>query len=67
MRYLDSDTLEQCHLVLRDGRSLDDLAGKLHFESEHLGRLLQLPVSQPATVSDTSPDLWAADRLDGVL
>ena len=63
MRYIDSDTLDQCHQALRDGTTLDDLAGKLHVEPELLGRLLQLPTSQPVTVDD-EPDLWSVDRLN---
>ena len=67
--YIDSDTLDQCLQALRDGRTLDDLAGKLNVDTEHLGRLLQLPTCGPVTPTDQneSVDLWAADRLDGVL
>jgi len=69
--YLDADTISQCHQALRDGRTLDDLAGRLHFQdTELLGRLLQLPTTKPAApnnAADTSFDLWAADRLAEVL
>ena len=44
--YLDADTLDLCHQALRDGRSLDDLAGRLHIEPDHLARLLGLPALQ---------------------
>lgn len=64
--YIDQDTLDQCHQALRDGRPLDDLAGRLHVDTEYLGRLLQLPTVKPLQVS-TEPDLWAVDRLDGQL
>ncbi len=69
MRYLDADTLDQCLRALRDGRTLDDIAGRLHIDCEYLGRLLQLPVSQPADAvdADQSVDLWRADALDQVL
>lgn len=69
MRYLDADTLNQCHEALRDGRTLDDLAGRLHIDTEYLGRLLQLPQTKPAAAgnAETEFDLWAADRLDAVL
>ena len=61
--YLDSDTIALCHAAMRDGATLDDLAGKLHLDTELLGRLLQLPTSQPVTVDD-EPDLWSVDRLN---
>ena len=63
--YLDADTLDQCHQALRDGKSLDDLAGRLHFDTEYLGRLLQLPALRPGMTDE--PDLWRVDELDGVL
>lgn len=60
--YLDADTIAQCHLALRSGKSLDELAARLHLESEVLGRLLELPASQPVR-RDNQPshDLWAND------
>ena len=67
MRYLDSDTLDECHQALRDGRTLDDLAGRLHFDTELLGRLLQLPQVKLADHCNAEFDLWAVDRLDGQL
>ena len=65
MRYLDSDTLDQCHQALRDGRTLDDLAGRLHFDTELLGRLLQLP--QVKLAEQPADYLWAVDRLQAQL
>ena len=66
--YLDSDTLDQCHQALRDGRTLDDLAGRLHIDCEYLGRLLQLPTVKPANMVEQPADyLWSCDRLDGQL
>ncbi len=69
MRYLDQDTLDLCHQALRDGRTLDDLAGRLHFDTEYLGRILQLPTVRPAASKNAESefDLWAVDRLDGQL
>lgn len=71
VNYLDADTISQCHQALRDGGTLDDLAGRLHFQdTELLGRLLQLPNVKPAASNngaDTSFDLWAADQLADVL
>ena len=66
--YLDADTLDLCHQALRDGRSLDDLAGRLHIaDTELLGRLLQLPAAQPADHRNAEFDLWAVDRLQAQL
>ena len=67
--YIDSDTLDQCHQALRDGRTLDDLAGRLHFDTELLGRLLQLPTVKPAAShnAESEFDLWAVDRLQAQL
>ena len=66
--YLDGDTIAQCHQALRDGRTLDDLAGRLHIDTEYLGRLLQLPTAQPANMIAQPADyLWSCDRLDGQL
>ena len=69
MRYLDADTREQCLQAMRDGQTLDALAGKLHVEKpEHLGRLLQRPVQKPVRDDiNTDVDLWAADRAHGQL
>lgn len=68
-QYLDGDTLDHCQQALRDGRTLDHLAGLLHMDCEYLGRLLGLPTSsQPAQQQDDAADfLWRADALDGVL
>ena len=59
MRYLDADTLDLCREALRDGRTLDELAGKLHVEPELLGRLMQMPSDEP--------DLWRVSELEGKL
>ena len=64
--YLDGDTIAQCHQFLHDGRTLDDLAGRLHFaDTELLGRLLQLPTVKPAASNNVESefDLWSVDRL----
>ena len=63
-QYLDGDTIAQCLEALRDGQTLDDLAGRLHFDRDHLARLLQLPPVKPVPVD---PDLWRTDELDGAL
>ena len=65
-QYLDSDTLDQCLAALRDGVTLDALAARLHFDTELLGRLLQLPPVKPVATNDEL-DLWRSDELNGVL
>lgn len=66
--YLDGDTELLARQALRDGKSLEYVAGYLHMDCELLGRLLQLPVSQPAAQRDDDSNyLWAADRLDAQL
>ena len=69
MRYLDGDTLDLCHQFLRDGGTLDALAGRLHIaDTELLGRLLQLPAVKPAaSAADAEFDLWRSDELDAKL
>ena len=63
--YIDGDTIDLCHAALRDGRTLDDLAGRLHFDLPTLARLLGLPTDRPVVTDE--PDLWRSDELDGVL
>ncbi len=67
MKYLDGDTLAQCHQFLQDGGTLAELAGKLHIDTEYLGRLLQLPTAKPTTSDATEFNLWAVDRLQAQL
>lgn len=68
-KYLDGSTLDECIEALRQGRTLEDLAGRLHVDTEYLGRLLQLPTAKPVQVqADASEfDLWSVHRLDEVL
>lgn len=67
-RYIDGDTLDQCLAALRNGRTLEDIAGRLHLDTELLGRLLQLPAKrEPVTTQADDFDLWAVDRLEGQL
>lgn len=64
--YIDADTLDQCHQAIRDGRTLEDLAGRLHVDTEYLGRLLQMPALKPIPTTD-EPDLWRAEEAWGQL
>ena len=63
--YLDSDTIALCHAAMRDGQSLDDLAGKLHFSPVTLARLLGLPTVKPVTADEV--DLWRVSELESQL
>ena len=66
--YLDGDNLDQCRQALRDGKTLEYVAGYLHLDTELLGRLLQLPTAklvEPA--AGTEFDLWRVSELEGQL
>ena len=69
VNYLDGDTIALSHQFLRDGGTLDDLAGKLHIDdTEYLGRLLQLPAKrEPVATADDEFDLWRSDELQAQL
>ena len=41
--YIDGTTLDECREALRQGKQLDELAGKLRCDVAHLARLLGLP------------------------
>lgn len=65
--YIDGATLDEAREALRQGQSLESLAGKLNCSPEPLARLLGLPALQPVP-QDQDCDLWAADeRLASVL
>lgn len=68
MGYIDQDTLDQCREAMRQGVTLETLAGKLQCSPEHLANLLGLPQWKqiPQQASDEF-DLFATDRLDSVL
>ena len=63
--YIDGSTLDQCREALRQGKQLDELAGKLRCDVAHLARLLGLPTVKP--VPTTEPDLWRTEELNAVL
>lgn len=65
--YLDGDTERQVRQALRDGKTLEYVAGYLHLDTELLGRLLQLPTAKPAEPAVDGFDLWAVDRLQAQL
>lgn len=66
--YIAQDVLDQASEAIRQGRTLEDLASRLHCSPEHLARLLNLPALKPVPPNqDPDFDLWAADKLTEVL
>ena len=63
--YLDQDTIDLCHQALRDGRTLDDLAGRLHIAPPTLAGLLGVPTVKPVVTDEL--DLWRVPELEGQL
>lgn len=64
--YLDGDTLAQCHQALRDGKTIEHLAGRLHIDPAHLARMLGLPTLRPVPTTDEA-DLWRVPELESQL
>jgi hypothetical protein len=70
MSYIDADTLDQCFEAIRQGATVEALAGQIGCSQEHLARLLDLPQWKQIPASEQNPDefdLFAVDRLDSVL
>jgi len=68
--YLSGDEVEQCRLALRQGVQLVVLASRLRISGEDLARLLGVPADQTRgrdADADAALDLWAGERLQGVL
>jgi len=67
--YLDGSTVEQCRDLLARGERLEVLASRLRISPEDLARLLGVPADQPRgrAADDAEVDLWAGERLQGVL
>ncbi|MEJ7591131.1 MAG: hypothetical protein WKF77_06245 [Planctomycetaceae bacterium] len=68
-KYIDGSTLDQALDAHRQGVPIDRLAERLRIEPDDLRRRLGLPTTAtpvPAA-DDDSGDLWAVDRLDGLL
>ena len=67
--YLSGDEVEQCRLALRQGVQLVVLASRLRIRPEDLARLLGVPADQTrGRAADADEvDLWAGERLQGVL
>jgi AraC-like DNA-binding protein len=66
--YIDGSTLDECREAIRQGVTLESLASRLRCSSEHLSRLLGIAQAKPVRADkETGCDLWAADKLEGVL
>jgi len=67
--YLSGDEVEQCRLALRQGVQLVVLASRLRISGEDLARLLGVPADQTRgrDADEAEVDLWAGERLQGVL
>lgn len=59
-RYLDADTVAQCRDAIRQGQSLEKLAGRLGVEPTELQSLLGLPGAQRMRTlpAGSDVDLW---------
>lgn len=68
MRHITQELLDHIRDEMRHGATLDNLASRLGFDADYLARLLGLPSLQPIPADDDTPfDLFASERLDGVL
>ena len=67
--YIDGSTLDECREALRQGKTLEALAGILCCSQSHLASLLGLPALQPVPTDDQDQgfDLWAFDDSKEVL
>ena len=67
--YLDGDVVEQCRDLMAKGERLEVLAGRLRISCDDLARLLGLAADQKRGLAgdDLEVDLWAGERLQGVL
>ena len=67
--YIGQDILDQAAEALRQGKTLDFVAGRLHCSQSHLASLLGLPALQPVSTDDQDQDfdLWAFDDSKEVL
>jgi len=67
--YLSGDEVEQCRDLLARGERLEVLASRLRISPEDLARLVGIPADQTrGRAADADEvDLWAGERLQGVL
>jgi len=68
VKHITQPLLDHVRDELRGGGTIDNLASGIGVDAEYLARLLGLPSLQPIPADDDAPfDLFASDRLDGVL
>ncbi|MEZ6038896.1 MAG: hypothetical protein R3C20_00220 [Planctomycetaceae bacterium] len=67
--YLDADTLADARNALGFGVPVEQIAGRVGVEVSELQRALGLPEWKipDSQEKQLELDLWAADRLDGIL
>jgi hypothetical protein len=65
--YIDGATLDEAREAIRQGKKLEALAGILKCTPEHLARLLGISTAPKRIPATDEFDLFAADRLEGVL
>jgi len=66
-RYLDGDTIGQCRDAIRQGQSVESLAGRLGVEPAELQSLLGLPGAQRMRVLPAASDVDLWRDAEGVL
>ncbi len=67
MKYLPGDILQEAEEAIRSGIPLGTVARRLGIEPDELRRALSIPSLKPIQPQDVDADLWASDRLDGLL
>lgn len=67
MSYFDGATLDEAREAIRQGCTVQSIAGKLGCSPEHLANVLGISTApKPVSTSDEF-DLWAVERLQEVL
>ena len=67
MRRIDPDMLDDAMTLIRQGDSVDIIAGKIGVGPADLAQLLPASLIQTVQASDDDFCLWAADALDDIL
>lgn len=61
--YIDGDTLRECEEGLRNGRTIEQLAGMLRCDADHLAKLMGRPrIHAVPEISDACSDLFSIDQ-----
>jgi hypothetical protein len=67
MSYFDGATLDEAREAIRQGCTVQSIAGKLGCSPEHLARLLGIAAAPKPVPENDEFDLWAVERLQEVL